>query len=124
LEPDFKAHIVWLILGGDTEKALRLLAEHYGVNPPKIRVGLSQSRKKRTLGYYSTKNKTISVMNSDMLREPFVILHEFYHHLRTTPKAEHKGTEKYADRFATEFILAYKTKFSLNKPRGQSVGEL
>jgi hypothetical protein len=123
LEHDFRAHIVWLILSGDTERALRLLAAHYSVTPPKIKVGLSRSRGKKTLGYYSAKNKTISVMDSDMLKEPFVIIHEFYHHLRTTPDTKHKGTEKYADRFATEFIQAYKTKFSLSRPRAQSAGE-
>jgi hypothetical protein len=47
-------------------------------------------------------------MNQEYLDNPFVILHEFYHHLRTHGM-EHRGTEKYANRFAEEFIEAFKT---------------
>ena len=109
MEPKFKAFIVWLILNGKTEKALQLLAEHYSVNVPKIEVGLPKGRKKKILGCYNAKKGTIFVLNSNMLREPFIILHEFYHHLRTALDTKHKGTEKYADKFAKEFIQAYKS---------------
>lgn len=109
MESKFKALTVWLILNGKVEKALETLAEHYSVDVPKVKVGLPRGRKKKTLGCYSAKNKTISVLNNDMLKEPFVILHEFYHHLRTTADVKHKGTEKYADKFAKGFIHAYKT---------------
>jgi hypothetical protein len=51
------------------------------------------------------KNKTIHVLNSDVLKDPFVILHEFYHHLRTSIDRKHRGTEKYASKFARDFIL-------------------
>jgi hypothetical protein len=44
-----------------------------------------------------------------VFREPFVVLHEFYHHLRTALDRKHRGTEKYADEFAREFIEAYKS---------------
>jgi len=108
LEQNFKALIVYLILNGETEKALEMLAKHYSVDVPKIKVGLPKRHKKKSLGCYSTKNKTISVLNSDMLKEPFIILHEFYHHLRTALDAKHKGTERYADEFSKEFIQAYK----------------
>jgi Zn-dependent peptidase ImmA (M78 family) len=109
LEQRIKAIIVWLILGGKAEKAIELLAEHYGVSVPKIKVGLPKGRKKQTVGCYKAKNKTIFVLNSDTLKEPFIILHEFYHHLRTSADVEHKGTEKYANNFAKEFIQAYKS---------------
>lgn len=109
MEQRFKAGIVWLILNGKTEQALALLAKHYGVKVPKVEVGLPKGRKKIALGCYSAKNKTITVMNSDTLKEPFVILHEFYHHLRTTVDAKHQGTEKYADDFAMGFVHAYKS---------------
>jgi hypothetical protein len=108
LDQKFKALIVWLILNGKAEKSLELLAEHYGVDMPKIKVGLPRAHKK-TLGCYNAKNKTIFVLNSDTLKEAFIILHEFYHHLRTTLDAKHKGTERYADDFAREFIQAYKS---------------
>jgi hypothetical protein len=109
LEQRFKTIIVWLILNGKTEKALHLLAERYGVNVPKIEVGLPKGQKKKALGCYNGKHKTISVLNSEVLKNPFIILHEFYHHLRTNLDAKHKGTEKYANEFAKQFIQAYRS---------------
>jgi hypothetical protein len=39
---------------------------------------------------------------------PFVVLHEFYHHLRCKGVDRmHRGTEGNADRFALDFIKAY-----------------
>lgn len=109
MEQKIKATIVWLILNGNTEKAITLLAEHYSVNAPKIKVGLLKGRKKQVLGCYKARDKTIFVLNSDTLKEPFIILHEFYHHLRTAADAKHRGTEKHANDFAKEFIQAYKS---------------
>lgn len=60
------------------------------------------------VGCYVSKTKTIHVMNQDILYNPFVILHEFYHHLRTQA-GQHRGNEKYANRFAEEYIEAFKT---------------
>ena len=115
MESDFKVIVVGLVLNGNTEEALELLAEHYGISVPKIEVGLPRGHKKKTLGCYSAKSKTISVLNSDVLKEPFVIIHEFYHHLRTTIDIRHKGNEKHANKFAEEFIQAYETKNKLWK---------
>jgi len=109
VEQKSKALVVWLILNGKTERALELLAREHGITVPKLKVGLPKRHKKDIVGCYIAKNKTISVLNSDTLKEPFVILHEFYHHLRTRADAQHKGTEKYADSFAKEFINAYST---------------
>jgi hypothetical protein len=110
LEPDFRVLVVQLVLDGRAEEALELLAKQYNVNSPKIRVGLPKRHRKDTLGCYTARSETISVLNSDMLKEPSVILHEFYHHLRTSPIArQHKGTEKHANRFAKEFIDSYKS---------------
>jgi len=107
LEARFKALVVWLILNGKAEEALELLTSVYEIETPAIKVGLPQRRRTRTYGCYNLKNKTIYVLNSDMLKEPFVILHEFYHHLRTTVDSKHKGTENYADKFANDFIQTY-----------------
>jgi len=104
---EFRTSIVQLILNGKAEEALGLLAERYNVNLPRIRVGLPSRHRKNTLGCYTAKNKTITVLNSDTLKEPAVVLHEFYHHLRTSLEKKHKGTEKYAGEFAEEFIEAY-----------------
>jgi hypothetical protein len=109
METRFKAAVVWLILNGRAEQALKMLAEHYCVSVPKMKVGLPKGRKSKTLGCYSTKGKIISVLNSDTLKEPFVIIHEFYHHLRTAADSKHKGTERYANEFAKGFMEAYLT---------------
>jgi hypothetical protein len=108
LDSKFKALAVWLIINGHEEEALKLLAEHYNVNLPKIKVGLPKRHRKNVFGCYTAKNETISVLNSDMLKEPLVILHEFYHHLRASKVKKQKGTEKHATKFAKEFIEAYK----------------
>jgi hypothetical protein len=109
LEQKFKATIVWLILDGKVERALEMLARRYGVKVPIIEVGLPKRRKSKVLGCYNAKKRTISVLNSDTLKNPFVILHEFYHHLRTYEDAKHRGTEKYADTFAKEYIDVYRS---------------
>jgi len=107
-EHGFKGHIVWLILNKRTEEALAFLAENYKVNTPKLRVGLPKKHRKNVFGCYTPKDETISVLNSDVIGNPFVILHEFYHHMRTSIDKKHKGTEKNADRFANEFIQEYR----------------
>ena len=101
----FKAAVVRLILNGSAEEAMKQLAKHYNVNPPRIKVGLPARHGARILGCYTAKNMTIHVLNSDVLKDPFVILHEFYHHLRTSIDRKHRGTEKYASEFARDFIL-------------------
>ena len=108
MEPEFEALVVQLILNGKVEKALELLAKHYSVGLPRIKVGLPKGHRTNTYGCYTAKNQTIYVLNSDALRDPFIILHEFYHHLRTRLDKGHKGTEKLASRFAKEFIETYR----------------
>jgi Zn-dependent peptidase ImmA (M78 family) len=109
LQANFKPLIVWLILNGQAEKSLELLAKNYKVTAPKLKVGLPKGRKATAFGVYTSKNETISVLNSDVIQNPFVILHEFYHHLRSRGvDKQHRGTEKNADKFAKEFIEAYR----------------
>ena len=109
MQAGFKPLIVWLILNGRTEEAVERLAEHYKVNVPTLRIGLPKGHKRNIFGCYSHRTATISVLNSETLHNPFVILHEFYHHLRThSVNKKHKGTEKKANKFATDFIQAYK----------------
>lgn len=108
-ESEFKALIVQVILNTKVEEALELLSEHYHVGVPKLKVGLPPRHGKDTLGCYVAKNQTICVLNSDVFKEPFIILHEFYHHMRTSVDKKHKGTEKYANSFAMEFIDTYRS---------------
>jgi hypothetical protein len=104
----FKTLVVWLILSGRTQEALELLAEHYQVDLPTLKVGLPKKHKIKACGCYSAKNQTISVLNSDLIVNPFVILHEFYHHLRCKAVDRvHRGTEGNADKFALGFIREY-----------------
>lgn len=112
-----KQQIVHLIINQKTEEALTLLANHYRVAVPQLKVGLPKGRKKNIYGCYTSKNQTISVLSSDFLGNPFVILHEFYHHLRSkSVDRQHKGTERNADRFAVEFLLAYQSVGGHTKP--------
>jgi hypothetical protein len=109
MELEMKALVVWFIANGDVEKALNVLAEHYGVNVPRLKVGLPKGRRRNLLGCYSARTRTIFVLNSDVLKNPFVVLHEFYHHLRTTVNLEHRGSEKNANEFAKSFIRVYQS---------------
>jgi Zn-dependent peptidase ImmA (M78 family) len=112
----FKAQIVWLILNGKTENALELLAQEYQVSVPSLNVGLPKGRKATAYGCYNSQKQAISVLNSDMLMNPFVVLHEFYHHVRSKGVDRmHRGTEGNADKFALDYIMQYKlaaSKFS------------
>ena len=108
--PNFKPIVVYLILTKQTEKALELLAKTYKVESPKLKVGLPKGHTRNSYGTYEAKTQTICVLDSEIFSNPFVILHEFYHHLRTkNVDKKHKGTEKNADKFALEFIKEYQT---------------
>ena len=102
----FRAKTVYLILTKDTEKALELLSQRYKVPEPKLRVGMPK-RYSKNPACYVAKNRTIHVAKRELLWSPHLILHEFYHHLRRETD-EHGGIEKYADKFAKNFIEAYK----------------
>jgi len=103
----FKARVVQLILLKEAGKALEALSQHYRVGVPYLKVGMPKKHSKK-VGCYVSKTKTIHVISQEKLEDPFVILHEFYHHLRTQDR-KHTGTEKHADKFAEEFIEAFQT---------------
>ena len=105
---NFKAQVVSLILNGKTEDALELLAKHYGVSVPNLKVGLPKGHKTVAYGCYTAKTQTITVLNSDIIANPFVVIHEFYHHLRSKAVDRmHRGTEGNADKFAVDFLVQY-----------------
>ncbi len=105
-EERFKAAVVAFVLDSSPEKALELLCDHYRVPLPKLSVGVFKGRSKGVRAVYSGASNEIRAANREYLYDPFVIIHEFYHHLRTVG-GEHRGTEKNADRFALDFIGAY-----------------
>ncbi|WNZ28280.1 MAG: hypothetical protein IAX21_06270 [Candidatus Bathyarchaeota archaeon] len=107
----FQARIVYLILSNDADEALKLLSDHYEVAMPKLKVGMPK-RYSKNPACYVAKNRTIHVARREVLCSPHIILHEFYHHLQRVTNA-HGGIEKYADKFAQNYIEAYKT--AINK---------
>ena len=102
----FKAKIVHLILSKKPEDALKALSQYYNVMTPELKVGMPKGHRKN-VGCYIAKKKAIHVSNLNELHNPYVILHEFYHHLRTY-NMKHRGTEKHAERFAKDYIEEYK----------------
>lgn len=106
-EDVFKATIVHLIVSNQSEDALHVLSHHYGVAIPHLTVGMPKKHHKH-VGCYVANTQTIHVQRREYLTNPFIILHEFYHHLRTHGR-EHRGTEKYANTFAHTFIEAFNT---------------
>jgi hypothetical protein len=108
----FKAKIVYLILSQKPEGALESLGKYYHVEIPRLKVGMPKKHGKNA-GCYVSSRKTIFVSDRDNLYNPYLILHEFYHHLRTNG-GKHRGTEKNANKFAEEHIEAYKTVTSIS----------
>ena len=104
-EWSFKAAIVSVILSKDTEKAVDLLSKKFKVRAPKLGIGPTKGKKK-ALAVYSVAANTILFRDQEYFFDPFVVLHEMYHCIRST-SGNHKGTEKNADRFALEFLAEY-----------------
>ena len=109
----FKAKVVYLIISKDTEEALAMLSRHYKVVEPKLKVGMPK-RYSKNPACYVAKTKMIHVSRSDVLWNPHVILHEFYHHLRSVTEAQ-GGIEKYADKFAASYLQAYQQAIGYTK---------
>ena len=89
----------------ETEKAVAMLSRRFGVRTPKLEIGIMKG-KKRALGVYSVAANAISFRDNEQFFNPFVVLHEMYHCIRST-SGSHRGNEKNADRFALEYIAAY-----------------
>ncbi len=124
IESDFKRDIVQLVLNKQTEQAIELLAEKYNVDIPKLKVGLPKGHTRNAFGTYDATKQTISVLNSDILGNPFVVLHEFYHHLRCrNVDKQHKGTEKNADKFAIDYLHAYEILAKSNLQSNKNSGD-
>ena len=102
----FKALIVHLILNSKVEEALRLLSKHYKISAPKIKIGMPKGHVKNAACYVK-KTETIHFSRREVLNNPLIVLHEFYHHLRNITDC-HGGIEKNADKFAESFLEAYK----------------
>jgi len=102
----FKAKVVYLVISKDTEKAIELISQHYRIAKPKLKVGMPKRHSKK-LACYVARKQTIHVSRREILYNPHVILHEFYHHLRNLTSTQ-EGLEKHADKFAVDYLEAYK----------------
>lgn len=108
----FKAYVVSLILNKDTERAVELVSAKHRVRKPKLSIGISKGKKK-ALGVYSVDANTISFKDNEQFFNPFVVLHEMYHCVRST-SGIHRGNEKNADRFAIDYIQTFNKLASQN----------
>jgi len=106
---EFRAEIVHLIMDGRPEAAFRLLSKHYGVPEPTLRVG-TVKRHRKVLACYVEKERRIYLSNSSFLANPFVLLHEFYHHLRASGFEKSRQVEKRADLIAAAFIRDFSSR--------------
>ncbi len=78
----FQGKIVRLIaIEKKPEEALDALCAHYRVEKPTLRIGLPKGEKK-ALGCYVHKERAIYMSSEEYLFDPYVLIHEFYHHLR------------------------------------------
>lgn len=109
VQPDdiTKAKVVYLILNKKTEEALQSLSKFYKVTPPEITVGTIKGKRRTVYAVYVQRESKIYCINSDIFYNPFIVLHEFYHHIRTKGGI-HKGSEKYANTYAKSFVDSYK----------------
>ena len=102
-EANFQGKIVRLIaIERKPEAALDALCSHYRVERPALRVGLPRGEK-RALGCYVHRERTIYMSNEEYMFDPYVLIHEFYHHLRHVG-GKHRGTERHARDFALSFL--------------------
>ena len=91
-----------IAIGRKPEEALDALCAHYRVERPLLRIGLPRGEKK-ALGCYVHRERTIYISSEDYLFDPYVLIHEFYHHLRHVD-GKHRGTERHARDFALSFL--------------------
>jgi hypothetical protein len=101
-----KAKVVEMILNKNTEEALQILSKFYKVDTPQIVVGTIKGKRKTVYAVYVQRESRIYCINSDIFYNPFIVLHEFYHHIRTKGGV-HRGSEKHANMYAKSFIISY-----------------
>ena len=101
-----KAKVVYMILNRKTEEALQRLSRFYNITPPEIVVGNIKGKRRTVYAVYVQRESRIYATNSDICYNPFIVLHEFYHHVRTKGGV-HRGSEKHANTYAKSFIDSY-----------------
>ena len=110
-EEEVLAEAVQLVLEGRVEEAVQLVSNYYGLKPPRVRVGLPK-RCLKALGCYVPSKKTIYLRSSSEYMNPFIVMHELYHHIRYR-MGRHRGTEQGADSFALKAINAWRKHYGV-----------
>jgi hypothetical protein len=110
-----KAKIVQMILDGKAERALEKLSDFYHVEAPRIAVGTIKKKRRTVYAVYAVQEKKIYTLNSDIFYNPFVIIHEYYHHIRSK-LGTHKGSERHANTYAQKFIDSYNRIATAQRP--------
>jgi hypothetical protein len=105
-EPQFKSAVVSLILTKDTERAVAVVSRRFKVRIPTLLIAHSKG-KKLALAVYHVSSNSIAFSDQDHFFNPFVVLHEMYHAIRSS-SGHHRGTERNADKFALDYIEQYK----------------
>ena len=105
-EEEMKTSVVALFLDSKTEDALDLMCKWYQVERPRLKVGVVEGRTKGVAAVYSVRRREILAAKREYFYNPFVMIHEFYHHMRSA-SGKHRGTERQADEFAVDFVDAY-----------------
>jgi hypothetical protein len=118
-EREFRVLVVHLILSKETEKAIDLVCKRFGARVPSLAIGIPKGHKK-ALAVYEINSNSIKFADKDSFFDPFVVLHELYHCLRSS-SGKHRGTEKNADRFAGSYIREYNSLLSSKKSKVQLI---
>ncbi len=103
LDITLRASVVRKILDGELSSALDSLSSGYGVSSPQFRVGTVKGHR-NVAACYVEKQRIIVFANSEILCNPAVVLHEFYHHLVSQTTLKGAGTDKNAERFVKQFL--------------------
>ena len=103
IEETLRKTILRNIIDGEIETALELLSKEYNVPTPKYRIGTVKGHR-GAAGCYIERKKTIVFSNSEIMRNPIVVLHEFYHHLISSVTLKGGGTDKNAERYVRRFL--------------------
>lgn len=89
---------------------MELVSKRHKVRTPKLGIGPTKG-KKIALAVYSVQANAILFRDQDQYFDPFVVLHEMYHCIRSA-SGSHRGTEKNADRFALDYIEEFRRQFA------------
>jgi hypothetical protein len=103
LSRDNARMIIQMIIDGNTDDALKIISDFYHIDPPKTVVGLPRNKCFKSYACYVPSKHTIFFRDANAYRNPYIVLHEFYHVIRFI-NGKHRGTEKYADKYAKFFI--------------------